>query len=279
MVSVVEAEAALFSGDLALAGFVDDSPRACWLRAVGLGAQGYYTRGWAELDSCLSIDDHALDADVSLAASAAASFHRQLGRHLTAAMLDEYALALALRTPRNAHALEAELDALVGLAADSVGVGDVAAATRWLARAAALGSSAWRAQVRLAWVRAEVALLGGVAHEAGPAADQAVAISREVGAMRHLAKSLLFTAVSRPAGDPESARAAYESLEVATAIGARTLLWPARIVLSSLEPVKAGVHAHNAAAVIRSIAADTPPEIARGWLQGPDLALVLREDA
>ncbi len=67
----------------------------------------------------------------SLAASTLASHYRQLGRHLDARQWDERAAALA------GDDVEAGFDARLGLAADAVGVGDLAAARAGLTAARA----------------------------------------------------------------------------------------------------------------------------------------------
>ena len=106
-------------------------------------------------------------ATASLAQSAQASFLRQLGWHDRARGWDGRALAVAGDDP------EGRGDALIGLAADALGVGRFAASAEALGRAKGLlGDGPPRLAVRLAWVSAELAMATGdgaaaVAHASG----------------------------------------------------------------------------------------------------------------
>ena len=93
----------------------------------------------------------------SLAHSTRASFLRQLGWHARARRWDGRAVALA------GEDSEAGADALIGLAADALGVGRFPASAAALARAADLltGAAPARLPVRLAWVSAELAMARG----------------------------------------------------------------------------------------------------------------------
>ncbi|NKY55633.1 hypothetical protein [Nocardia flavorosea] len=125
--------------------------------------------------------------------------------------------------------VDAAADALTGLAADALGTGRLALATRLLDRCDALldaelsagstGSGAvWgrdgdavvdrsRALVRLHWVRAETALAGGRADEALAAAESALGRAERGPSIRHAVKSrLLVAAAAGVTGD--TARAA-----------------------------------------------------------------------
>jgi hypothetical protein len=94
---------------------------------------------------------------VSLAHSTRASFLRQLGWHDRARRWDGRAMAMAGSDP------EAGADALIGLAADALGVGRFAASAAALRRAGDLltRSVPPRLPVRLAWVSAELAMATG----------------------------------------------------------------------------------------------------------------------
>ncbi|MDZ4236367.1 MAG: hypothetical protein U1C73_22030, partial [Dietzia sp.] len=93
-----------------------------WLRAVAAGGQGRYASALTDLNTLRRLA--ARGPDVSLALSTRASFLRQLGWHDRARSLDGQALALAdgAATPA--------ADALIGLAADALGVGRFAASER-----------------------------------------------------------------------------------------------------------------------------------------------------
>lgn len=114
--------------------------------------------------------------------------------------------------------VDAAADALIGLAADALGTGRLALATRLLDRCSALltaehpsGSSGdvitqgqadravvdrSRAFVRLHWVRAETALAGGRADEALTAAESALARAECGPSIRHRVKSRLLVAAA-----------------------------------------------------------------------------------
>ncbi len=97
------------------------------------------------------------DRLASLAHSTQASFLRQLGWHRLARGWDGRALALAGPDP------EAAADALIGLAADALGIGRLAAAATLLSRAEPFVAEApqHRLSVRRAWVAAELAMAAG----------------------------------------------------------------------------------------------------------------------
>jgi hypothetical protein len=163
----------------------------------------------------------------SLAASCAARHLRQLGRHEAAEELDRAALATAT-TP------EERADAVVGLVADAVGQLDLATARRRLAGAVAEldDHSPWRPTVRLAWVRAETALLGDDPTVAVGCARSALRLSREVRAWRHAVKSGLVLGASLDAAGHR--RAAVRVLGGVAAqadrLGLIPLVWPARTI-------------------------------------------------
>lgn len=102
-------------------------------------------------------------------------------------------------------AAAARIDALVGLAADAVGLGDPATAQRLLdvAEPALAAHASWRPRVRAAWVLAEVLLVRGRAERATAPAAAALAAARRAGSVRHVLKSRLVLAVTRgAAGEP-----------------------------------------------------------------------------
>ena len=102
------------------------TPDQLWLRAVACGGQGRYGAAYRDLATLRRGGRGRL---VSLAHSTQGSFLRQLGWHAVARGWDGRALALAGTDP------EARADALIGLAADALGVGRFAAAATLLARA------------------------------------------------------------------------------------------------------------------------------------------------
>ncbi len=194
--------------------------RTRWLAGVCLGALGRYPTAARFL-----LPAGPAGAG-SLALSCRASHLRQLGRHVEAEPLDQAALAAAADA-------EARADALAGLVADAVGRLDLADARARLARADAdrdAGHYAWRASVRLDWVRAEVALLGDDPSAAVDAARGALRLSHTVAAYRHIVKSqLILGAALDAAGHPRpAARVLRGAAAEAVQLGLPTLVWPAR---------------------------------------------------
>ncbi|KAA1250102.1 hypothetical protein F0Q45_11530 [Mycobacterium simiae] len=181
------------------------TPRQLWLRAVAAGGQGRY--GAAYSDLALLRRGAPVGPLASLAHSTQGSFLRQLGWHTLARRWDGRALALAGSDPSDA---DARADALIGLAADALGVGRLAASATLLARAdkaldgAQLpGSVADRLAVRRRWVAAELAMASG----AGPmAVDHATEAVRLAKTVRHQVKSdVVLAAAWCSAGDTERA--------------------------------------------------------------------------
>ncbi|MFL6127829.1 MAG: MerR family transcriptional regulator [Mycobacteriales bacterium] len=208
--------------------------RTRWLAGVCLGALGRYRTGerWLAAGTGQS-------APGSLALSCRASHLRQLGRHVEAEPLDRAALAVATDS-------ESRADALIGLVADAVGRLDLPAAEHRLGTARAElagyrgrglgGDGAWRPAVRLAWVTAEVSLLGD--DPAAAVTVSRVALERSLAAMacRHAVKSeLVLGAALEAAG---RARAAARVLRAAAAGADRLDLpplgWPARTLLARI---------------------------------------------
>lgn len=102
------------------------TPHHLWLRAVAAGGQGRYAHAYGDL----SVLRRLVPAGplASLAHSTQGSLLRQLGWHTLARGWDGRALALA------GADREAGADALIGLAADALGVGRFAAAGALLDR-------------------------------------------------------------------------------------------------------------------------------------------------
>ncbi|WP_063037526.1 hypothetical protein [Nocardia grenadensis] len=224
-------------------------PLEMWWRAVALGGAGHYAAAHTALRrlSAATVDPVLL----SLAASTQGSLLRQLGWHRRAAEYDGRAAALVLpalatlpaASPRTVSAavrgsgpdprtappggaaaalgdygrrpdsIDAVADALIGLAADALGVGRTALSTRLLDRCVALlerpapecgaraaGAPARaRGRVRLHWVRAEIALADGLGAPALAAAEAALALAEQGPSVRHRIKSRLLVAAAASA--------------------------------------------------------------------------------
>jgi hypothetical protein len=217
------------------------APQERWLRAVALGGRGRYAAAAALLAALLA--DPATPAGVAAHAGVTlASHRRQQGGHAAARALDGMALRRALAAgpaPPDADGTDpgaARVDALTGLAADALGLGDPPAADRLLCAAAAVGHPAWRPRVRAGWVRAELALFTGCARAAVAPAEAALAEADAAGAERHVLKSRLVLAVARASADPNGA--ALTELDAvgdsAAAAGLLPLVWPARLAAADV---------------------------------------------
>ncbi|BBY79862.1 hypothetical protein H7I53_01695 [Mycolicibacterium pulveris] len=206
------------------------TPDELWLRAVAAGGQGRYASARADLARlCRTQRDGPL---TSLAHSTYASFLRQLGRHADARGWDGRASALA-----DSDA-EAAADALIGLAADALGLGRFAAAQRALHRAAERLSDAvsGRLPVRLAWVSAELAMARGEGVQAVRHAEQAVEAAATLGSARHAVKSDVVRAAALcSAGDLDAARrVADAALAETERLGMIPLRWALACLLADI---------------------------------------------
>ncbi|BBY32859.1 hypothetical protein BST33_05155 [Mycolicibacter minnesotensis] len=178
--------------------------RQRWLRAVAAGGQGRYATAVADLTAL--VREAPAGPLASLAYSTRGSFLRQLGGHDLARGFDGRALALA------GDDVTARSDALVGLAADALGVGRfaVSAALLELAPAEPRGATA-RLAVRRHWVTAELAMVTGDGATAVRNAEQALELADDV-MVRHRVKSQVVLAGALCcAGNIERARAVAEA--------------------------------------------------------------------
>jgi tetratricopeptide (TPR) repeat protein len=260
----------------------DEATAAAWLLGVALGAAGKYGSALAVLEPLAdraAVDHPARRLFASLAASTAASVHRQLGRHAAARVLDEQAESLAGDAP------EALFDARLGLAADAVGLDDGTVARTRLEQATVLlegRADWWRQRVRMLWVRAEIALLpGGDPAAAVKAAETAVTLAEGSGAPRHVAKSLLFLGVAQvQAGDSTEATATLRrAATLSESLGCLPLVWPSRAMLGALLggelPQESARNLAGARGTVISIADDLPENLRADWLGRPDIAALL----
>jgi hypothetical protein len=227
------------------------TPHQLWLRAVGAGGQGRY--GSARNDLATLLRSKPSGRLASLANSTQASFLRQLGWHNLARGWDGRALALA------GADREAAADALIGLAADALGVGRLAAAATLLTRADPMVAEAepHRLALRRAWVAAELAMAGGDGATAVRNAEVAVELAattvdgsarRRCGpkrpdeepghrvSFRHRAKSdVVLAAALCSAGAVDRARAVGEAaLQVTGQLGLVPLRWAVACLLVDL---------------------------------------------
>lgn len=263
-----------------LAGDLGDATRrsrAAWLLGMGYSATGHFGRALTVLTS-VAEDDSLAPELRSMPASAVASVQRQLGRAADARHWDQTAVDSAGSNE------EARCDALLGLAADFVGLGDDQAATGALREVEALVAQRplwWRQRIRMDWVRSEIALLTDQPGPARTAAERALDLAEEAGAPRHVAKSLLFAGVAATAANQlgEAVDLLSRAAVLAEGLGARPLIWPSRAMLGALQAQSAAEEsAHNleaARVIVRDIAADLPTSLAADWLARRDVASLL----
>ncbi|CAA0127436.1 Uncharacterised protein [Mycolicibacterium vanbaalenii] len=226
------------------------TPQELWWRAVAAGGQGRYACAMTDLE--LLRRELSGGRLASLAWSTHASFARQLGWHDRARSLDGKALTLS------GDDGEAAADALIGLAADALGVGRFAASARALQRAADLvsGSSVARLPVRFAWVSAELAMSRGDGGAAVDHAERALHLAGTLGSTRHRIKSGVVLAAARcSCGDVAAARRqADEVLVTAGASGLVPLRWAVACLLCD---IGSGQHLPAEVAAIRDCCVET----------------------
>jgi hypothetical protein len=226
------------------------SQRELWLRAVAAGGQGRYASALADLAVIERTPDRG--RMLSLARSTRASFLRQLGGHDAARGWDGRAWAAAGTDP------EAAADALVGLAADALGVGRFALSARLLQRAAppSDGAGPPRLAVRLHWVSAELGMARGDGPAAVGHAERAVELAESAGSARHAVKSavVLAAALCSAGRLPDARRVADEALDRTERLGLVPLRWALACLLADIGST---VHPPAHVAAVRDAAADT----------------------
>jgi hypothetical protein len=215
------------------------TPHQLWLRAVASGGQGRYGSAYGDL-AALRRSDSA-GRLLSLAYSTQGSFLRQLGWHTLARRWDGRGLALAGGDP------EARGDALIGLAADALGIGRFAAAATLLTRADQTLTPALvldRLAVRRRWVAAELAMARGdgqiaVRHaEEAVEQAQAMAINNSAWARHQVKSDVVLAAALCSAGHAERARAVADAaLEATGRLGLVPLRWALTCLLIDIGSV------------------------------------------
>ena len=234
------------------------TPEEHWQRAVAAGGQGRYASAMTDLDAMARMPPG--DALASLALSTRASFLRQLGGHVAARGWDGRAWA------RAGSDVDAGTDALIGLAADALGVGRLSASDRLLCRAAELLGRAARGRlpVRLAWVSAELAMAGGAGADAVRHAQHAVDLAEGTGSARHAVKSqVVLAAAWCSAGELDaSRRVADEALAATERLGLIPLSWA---LASLLVGIGSTVHSPAQIGAVRDGFADAVRRRGGSW--------------
>ncbi|CAN5308943.1 hypothetical protein BH09ACT8_BH09ACT8_25620 [soil metagenome] len=243
---------------------VATTPVERWLRAVAAGGQGHYAGAHTELSDLRR--DQPSGALASLAFSTQGSLLRQLGWHRKARGWDGRALALA-----GGHA-EARIDALVGLAADALGMGRFAASATLLglSRTALDGHRdvPGRAPVRVEWVSAELAMSVGDGDAAVRHARRGIELADSAGvSARHRVKSnVVLAAALCSSGRLDDAREIADLGLAATGeLGLVPLQWALASLLAGI-----GSTSHTVQQVqeIKETAADTVRRRGGTWCEG-----------
>lgn len=260
-----------------------EAAAARWLLSVCQSASGRFGQALDALDGLLPVTaDAPAERRIfgALGEATLASIHRQIGRHAEARSHDEIALELSEAVG------EAGFDAILGLAADAVGLGEGDTARDHLAAAGALvdgHAEWWRQRVRVGWVQAEVALLEGRPDDAVASAALAVERAEQAGAPRHVAKGLLFQGVAQvEAGrHGEAAALLRRAGLLAESLATLPLLWPARAVLGALmgeqDEQESQRCLRSARRTVELIAADLPEGLRAAWFTRADVAALLAQ--
>ncbi|MBM7770255.1 hypothetical protein JOD54_000459 [Actinokineospora baliensis] len=246
-----------------------------WLAAVTLGGRGRYAAAATLLWPVITGTD---PTGAALAAVTLAAHRRQLGGHAIARDLDalglrrlaEAAATTGERSPATggqdrrwggADAAAARSDALLGLAADAIGLGELHEARTLLGIESASTDGGWRAEIKRGWVAAEVELAAGRPEAALPPARAAAAAATRSPSRRLVAKSnLVLGATLAAAGDrPGALLAINDCLRDAITHGLVPLRWPCRIVLADLEPERADEHRREAATALDCVLRHADP--------------------
>lgn len=262
----------------------DAPPLDRWLAGVVLGGQGRYAAATAHLSRLLGSPDPVVAA---LAGTTLASHLRQIGGHAEARRHDaEAARRLAVapdqREPAQEHGIDrvgATVDVLLGLAADAIGLGRPAEATRLLDAARQVrGATSWRVTVRIGWVATELALATDRPAAAAAHADRSKRFAEAAGATRHTVKSTMMLGVSlATGGTPDGRRQARRLLTEAEAVsltrGIFPLAWPCALQLAELAPDRAAQHTAVAADALTRLFSWSDPAkrriaAASPWLPG-----------
>jgi hypothetical protein len=241
------------------------TPQQLWLRAVAAGGQGRYAQAYGDLAVLRRrVPTGPL---ASLAHSTQASFLRQLGGHTLARGWDGRALALAGGDP------EAKSDALIGLAADALGVGRFAAAAMLLTRVdppPASGPAPERLAVRRRWVGAELAMASGDGAAAVRHAEEAVELAqgmRAPASVRHRVKSdVVLAAALCSTGAVERSRAVGEAaLDETGRFGLIPLRWALACLLIDIGSVTLSARKLREYTEIRDICAGQIRQAGGNW--------------
>ncbi|NQU36280.1 MAG: hypothetical protein HQ526_01630 [Actinobacteria bacterium] len=212
--------------------------RATWLLGVCHASIGEYKFAMQELVPIGVLADQGPRANrwTVLASTTMGSVYRQQQSYQRAKSCDQRALAGCDSDTR--------FDALIGLAADSVGEGDADGAEDYWEASHDVSDDEWRQVVRLAWVEAEISLMRDNPERAAAVSSAAAQVCSAANAPRHRAKSLLFAGVAMADLGDLTAADSYlsESIKLSKDLAATPLLEPATEALGRLGKVKQGAY-------------------------------------
>jgi hypothetical protein len=258
---------------------VADTATGLWLRAVAAGGQGRYASAHADL--AILRRRRTSGPLASLAHSTTGSLLRQLGWHGRARRWDGVAFRLADNLTddnltddslTDEDLAPARADALVGLAADALGLGRFALSAALLERARGLPSGPPRQPVRLAWVSAELAMASGDGAEAVRRARCAVELAAAAGvSARHRVKSdVVLAAALCAGGDLDRSRIVADTALTATEeLGLVPLRWA---LASLLDGIGSTARSAGDIRAIRDQAADLVRRRGGRFAGSPDMA-------
>lgn len=237
-------------------------PAALWQSAVELGARGEY----AEAER-LALELESMSGRwLSLSLSTRASHLRQVGA--PSEDLDSRAFDCATDE-------ESRADALIGLAADRVAVGDIDTAVARHVEAGGIARE-WRVRTRWHWVGAEIALLAGEPATAREHGRRAV-LTCSGRSDRHHAKSLIVACAA--SGDLAGMEAV---LDLVMDRGWHTLAWPLALVVADHANEPSGALVERAwvagARATQVIEAGLPSHLVATWRAHPGVLRLRASD-
>lgn len=256
-----------------------------WTAGVVLGGQGRYAAATDVFRRLARHRDPVLRAHALIAL---ASHRRQLGGHALARTYDGAALhALAtvgdpkpdtrtVTAPAGFVADGVDLagaraDALLGLAADALGLGRLAEARQLRGLAVPDAATAsWRTLVRADWIAAEIALGSGNPEEAIGHAESAGHRSQGAGSLRHAIKSdLVRSAGLATAATAQAIPTLHSVVEQAMEFCLFPLLWPTALLLAELDQGSAAKWTDLGRKALVRVLEQADPETIRCALASP----------
>jgi ATP/maltotriose-dependent transcriptional regulator MalT len=257
---------------------------AAWVLAIVQGEQGHYEAARQTLQTGLDLAEESGERHYQARLlNTLGWLHAELGDYATALIWDEQSLAVA-RHGEGDKVTEAERYALLNLATDAIGLGDLDAAEARLRRFACLLDdseySRLRYQNRYQLTQAELALARGDGESARRWAEEAARLAGAKGVRKNLAKSWLLggralLALDRPR---EAAERLRRAVALADELEHGSLRWLARgwlaaALAAARRPAEAADRRGQALALVEAIAAGlTEARLRDAFLASPLVA-------